>query len=122
MALRNPGRDRERFSNAARREADAIYAHGPAWSRGVAVLLRAGVASLSENSSAVKRILTQAEAALMEANLVPFQLAAMYQLARFEPESKAAALRLQIHEWADRQGVLAIGPMFDALAPGQWPD
>ena len=113
-------RVRQALLGEASESAQVIRQKGPAWGRGLAMLLLAGVARSHGHNVRAKDLLIEAEAALTAAELTPYLMAARWRLASIDRRSETRALEASAAEWAAREQVLRPERVFSALAPGDW--
>ena len=101
--------------DSAEASAAALLRKGPGWSEGMALLLRAGVASWSRSRDTVDQCLVAAEQALSRDDLQPMRVAVLSRIA-----APPAGGREAIDEWVSREGVARFDRVCAALAPGNY--
>jgi hypothetical protein len=104
-------RSRQMLLNEAEYDAKLIHRKGPPWARGLALLILAGAASCRSDANRTRSLLINAESALTAADLVPYSMAARWQL---------DATGHSVREWTSRQHIRRPEKIFAALAPGKW--
>jgi serine/threonine protein kinase len=116
MAGRERGSARHKtFLDSADASAAALLRKGPDWSAGMALLLRAGVASWSGSRDSVDKYLVPAEQAFSRDDMQPMRMAALSRMATPPPGSREA-----IDQWVRRAGVARFDRVCAALAPGNY--
>jgi serine/threonine protein kinase len=121
MAAQLPeGARRQALLDRAESDIRALERRGPPWSGGMALALRAGVASWRANRAAVLRYLTDAERAFAAADMQPIRLAVMYHLARQMGDAEQERGVSEVREWARGEGIERFDRIAAALTPGRF--
>jgi tetratricopeptide (TPR) repeat protein len=115
----DPGERRAMLSEV-RAAISSLVRRAPAWSRGMARLLAAGVATFEPDAGTVARELATAADELKAANLVPYYVAATARRTGYESEAVARQLRGEVDEWTTREGVVQLDSLISAIAPGNF--
>jgi hypothetical protein len=119
MAAHVPdGKRRSMLLDRAEREIRALERRGPAWSRGMALALRAGVASWRADRAGVQHSLTDAERAFAAADMQPMRAAVAYCLR--QAGAAHDAVTANPFDWARSEGVQRFERVAAALCPGRF--
>ena len=111
---------RQILLNEAERDAELVRRKGPPWAHGLSLLILAGVASCRSDTDRMRSLLIEAESALAAAGLIPYLMAARWQLDATDHRSGPVVKDSSVREWTSRQHIRRPEKIFAGLAPGKW--
>lgn len=120
VALAAGGLDAKRLLRRASRDANRIERARMAWATPMAVLLRAGAASVQGDAERAGALLAQAEKGFEAANMELYAAAARHCLGMLIGGDRGQALVESVDAWMAGQNIRNPARMAAMLSPGRW--